>query len=149
LRHTAERCGIDFTSIRGVANLDIMLPGELEAQLQSKRKQRPVNYLAECNPRWTNYTDAILTVIGANGKESTISNMRTVIQEGISTFDKFRLPENVDPRVVREYIFTRDAALKQHGTRIICRMTKNPMGLIFAGDVQQAQQEVNAIILYM
>jgi len=146
LRKTAQKCGIDFASIRGVANIDIMIPGRLEERLQQKRGQKPTNYLAECNPRWTNYTDAIMTIIGANRKEQTINNMRAVIQGGIFTLDKHRLPEKVDPRSVRELIFQRDEVLKQEGTRIVCRMTKNPMGLIFAGNVKKAQEEFASIV---
>jgi hypothetical protein len=146
LRKTAQKCGVDFASLRGVANLDIMIPSKLEAELQQKRGQKPTHYLAECNPRWTNYTDAIMAIIGASRREQTISNMRTVIQEGIFTIDKYQLPENVDPRIVRELIFKRDDVLKQDGTRIICRMAKNPLGLIFAGNVEKAQQEVASIV---
>ncbi len=147
LRKTAQKCAIDFASIRAVANLDIMIPGELERSLQRARKQPEGNYLAECNPRWTNYTDAIMTVLGANHKEQTIYNMKEVIQAGICTFDKHPLPEGLDPQRVRAGIAERDAVLTQDGTRIICRMAKNPMGLIFAGDVARAQQEVNEILL--
>lgn len=146
LRRTAQRCGIDFASIRGVANLDIMIPGELEKRLQRQRKLPEGNYLAECNPRWTNYTDAIMTVLGANRKEQTISNMRAAISAGIATIDKHPLPANADPQSVRTCIAERDEGLKQEGTRIICRMAKNPMGLIFAGDVARAQQEVDSIL---
>ena len=145
LRKTAQKCGIDFASIRGVANLDIMIPGELEKTLQQQRKQPQGNYLAECNPRWTNYTDAIMVVLGANRKEQTISNMREVIQTGIWSIDKHLLPQGVDPQTVRARIAERDAILKEHGTRILCRMAKNPMGLIFAGNLARAQQEVNEI----
>jgi hypothetical protein len=146
LRKTAQRCEVDFSSIRGVANLDVMIPGALERHLQRQRKQPGVNYLAECNPRWTNYTDAIMTVLGANRKEQTTYNMRSVIEAGISTFDKYPLPPTVDPQIVRACIAERDDALKQGGTRVICRMAKNPMGLIFAGDVKRAQQEVESIL---
>jgi hypothetical protein len=146
LRKTAERCHIDFSTVRGVANLDIMLPGELEERLQQRRKRPVVNYLAECNPRWTNYTDAILAVLGATRRDATIANMRTVIQEGISTIDKYYLPEHLDSSLLREWIFERDAGLQYEGTRIICRMTKNPMGLIFAGDVQRAQHEFEQVV---
>jgi hypothetical protein len=146
LRKTAQKCGIDFSRIRGVANLDIMIPGKMEATLQSRRKQPVANYLAECNPRWTNYTDAIMTVLGANRKEPTISNMRAVIQAGICTFDKHPLPQNVDPRIVRAEIAQRDEVLQREGTRIICRMAKNPMGLIFAGDLERVQQEMDALL---
>jgi len=69
-----------------------------------------------------------------------------VIQEGIFTIDKSILPANVDPRVVREYIWKIDDILKQDGTRIICRMTKNPFGLIFAGDIRKAQEEFASVV---
>ncbi|MBE3560296.1 MAG: hypothetical protein IMW89_13885 [Ktedonobacteraceae bacterium] len=146
LRLAAGRCGLDFTTLHGIANLDIMIPGEMEQALQAHRKQPPLHYLAECNPRWTNYTDAIMTVIGASRRAPTIRNMRAVIQEGISTFDKYPLPAYVDPRIVRERIFERDAVLRQSGMRIICRMAKNPMGVIFAGDTCQASKEFDLII---
>jgi hypothetical protein len=146
LRRTAQKCGVNFASIRGVANLDIMIPGELEKTLQRRRKQPEGNYLAECNPRWTNYTDAIMTVLGANREEQTIYTMKAAIAAGICTIDKQPLPENADPQVVRALIAERDDVLKQEGTRIICRMAKNPMGLIFAGDITRAQQEVNALL---
>jgi hypothetical protein len=146
LRKTAERCHIDFTTIRGVANLDIMLPGPLEQRLQQRRKRPLVNYLAECNPRWTNYTDAIMAVLGVTRRAPTIANMRATIQEGISTIDKYPLPEHIDPYLLREWIFERDAALQHEGIRIICRMAKKPMGLIFAGDVQRGQREFEQMV---
>ncbi len=146
LKQAAMKCDIDFASIRGIANIDIIVPGTLERELQKRRKQEPGHYLAECNPRWTNYTDAIMTIMGANRKTPTVNNMRTVIQEGIFTIDKSILPANVDPRVVREYIWKIDDILKQDGTRIICRMTKNPFGLIFAGDIRKAQEEFASVV---
>lgn len=146
LKQTATKCGVNFATIRGVANIDVILPSEMEQDLQRRRKQAPTQYLAECNPRWTNYTDAIMTIIGVNRKEPTVHNMRTVIREGIFTIDKSYLPAHVDPALVREYVCKVDDVLKQDGTRIICRMTKNPMGLIFAGDVQKAQQEFDSIV---
>jgi hypothetical protein len=146
LRRMAEKCSIDFSTIRGLANIDIMLPGSAEVELQRKRKQTPANYIAECNPRWTNYTDAIMVIIGANRQEPTIGNMQTAIQQGISTIDKFPLPLHLDTSVVRDAIYQLDNTLKQDGTRIICRMNKNPMGLIFAGDIPVAQQEFNSLI---
>jgi hypothetical protein len=146
LRKTASRCGIDFAALRGIANIDLMLPSPLELLLQKRRGQQAVHYLAECNPRWTNYTDAIMTIIGVQRREQTIQNMRTVIAEGISTIDKYYLPEHVDPRQVRALLLQSDEVLKQDGTRIICRMAKNPMGLIFAGDVARGEQEVAGVV---
>jgi hypothetical protein len=141
LRKTAAKCDLAFASLRGVANIDIMIPSELEQELQRQRGQKPGHYLAECNPRWTNYTDAILAVLGASRREQTVATMRAVIQEGICTIDKYVLPEQLDPYAVREAVFERDAMLQREGIRIICRMTKNPMGMIFAGDLKRAQSE--------
>src|SRR6266487_4177436 len=149
LRKAAQKCGVDFASIRGVANIDIMLPSDLEETLQKKRGYKQSHYIAECNPRWTNYTDAIMTIIGVNRKKQTISNMKAIIQEGIATIDNYYLPEDIDTQVVRECIFQRDEVLRQSGTRIICRMAKKPMGLIFAGDINKAQQEVASIIHFL
>jgi len=72
--------------------------------------------------------------------------MKTAVSAGICTLDKHPLPEHVDPQSVRASITASDDVLKQEGTRIICRMAKNPMGLIFAGDIARAQQEVNALL---
>lgn len=146
LKKAAQICGLDFETITGIANIDIMLPSNLEEILQRKRGYKPAHYVAECNPRWTNYTDAIMTVIGVNGKKQTINNMKAVIQEGIATIDKFYLPEEIDAQEVRQCIFQKDEELQQSGTRIICRMAKKPMGLIFAGDINKAQQAVESIV---
>jgi hypothetical protein len=149
LRRAAQKWNVDLATMRGVANIDIMLPSDLEAMLQKKRGHKQSHYVAECNPRWTNYTDAIMTIIGVNRKRQTISNMKAVIQEGITTIDKYYVPEHIDIQDVRERIFQKDEELKQSGTRIICRMAKKPMGLIFAGDIQKAQQEVTNIVDYL
>jgi len=146
LRQAAQKCGVDFASMRGVANIDIMLPSDLETMVQKKMGIKQTHYVAECNPRWTNYTDAIMTIIGVNRKKQTISSMKAVIQEGIATIDKYYLPEDIDPLVIRECILQRDEVLRQSGTRIICRMAKKPMGLIFSGDINTAQQEVASIV---
>jgi len=146
LRRAAQKCGVDFASMIGVANIDIMLPSDLEQMLQKKRGYKPTHYVAECNPRWTNYTDAIMTIIGVNRKKQTINNMKSVIQKGIATIDKFHLPVDIDVQEVRECIFQKDEELQQSGTRIICRMAKKPMGLIFAGDINRAQEAVENII---
>ncbi len=146
LKRAAQRFGIDFASMHGVANIDIILPGDLEIMLQEKRGYKPAHYVAECNPRWTNYTDAIMTVIGVNGKKQTVGNMKAVIKEGIATIDKFYLPEALDPQQVRASIFQKDHELKTSGTRILCRMAKQPMGLIFAGNIDRAQQEMTNIV---
>jgi len=142
LRRTAHICGLDFATLRGVANLDLMLPGPQEERLQKNRGRPPAIYLAECNPRWTNYTDALLTVLAVKRQAPTISALRTVIQEGMATVDHYPLPPTVEPRRVRDELLRRNEVLRQAGISIICRMTHNPMGFIFAGNVKQARQEL-------
>ena len=62
-----------------------------------KQLEQPAAFfLAESNPRWTNYTDAIGTVLIANGQEHTIENMQEVIRKGIRTVDKVTVPNGVD-----------------------------------------------------
>jgi hypothetical protein len=142
LRQTAHQCGLDFACLRGVANLDFMLPGPREQQLQHNLGRSPAVYLAECNPRWTNYTDALLTVLAVKRQTATISALRSAIQEGLATIDSYPLPPLVEPERVRDELLRRHESLSQAGISIICRMTHDPMGFIFAGPVKQAQQEV-------
>ena len=146
LRETAQRCGLDFASLRGVANLDLMLPGPQEYQLQQRRGRPPAIYVAECNPRWTNYTDALLTILAVKRQPPTISALQTAIHEGLATVDRYPLPPTVEPQRVRDELLRRDAAFRDAGIRIICRMAHNPMGFIFAGDVKRAQQEVAGLL---
>src|SRR5258708_5824281 len=93
LRQTAHLCGLDFASLRGVANLDLMLPGPREQQLQLRRGRAPAIYLAECNPRWTNYTDALLTILAVKRQTPTISTLLTPIQKGLATVHCSSLPQ--------------------------------------------------------
>jgi hypothetical protein len=146
LRRTAERAKTDFNSIRGIANIDLILPSELDKTFQERRGIKTKFYFSECNPRWTTYTDAVMTVLGAQRRPQTINNMLEVIKEGIAVVDKYKLPRNVEPRLVRELIQKRDHDLQKQGTRLICRMTTNPMGVIYAGDIELAQAEMRNIV---
>ena len=123
-----------------------MLPGPMEAQLQRQRGWRNRGYLAECNPRWTNYTDAIMTVISANHRIPTVQQMRTTTEQGIQAIDCYEIPVHIDPQELRARIADADEELKGDGTRIICRMAKHPMGIILAGDLTRAQQVMADII---
>lgn len=146
LRKTAAKLGIDFNQIRGIANIDIMLPSDLEKRFHEKVGKKLDVYFAECNPRWTNYTDAILTVCGVQKQVQSVATMKKIIKEGISTMDKYKLPVGADPKIIRELMFEKDQELQKSGTRLICRMAKSPMGLIFAGDVQKAEQAMAEIL---
>ena len=146
LRKTAERCKIDFNAIEGIANIDLIIPSALEKKFQEKRGNKIDFYFAECNPRWTIYSDAVVTVLGARKLDATVNNMLKVIKEGIAIVDNYKLPSTIDPRSVRDLIYQKDQELQKQGTRIICRMTTNPMGVIFAGDIELAQLEMKSIV---
>lgn len=146
LRRAAERCKNDFDAIQGVANIDLLIPSALEKEFLKKRGEKVNFYYSECNPRWTIYTSAIMTVLGAQQKEPTINNMLKVINEGIAVVEKYKLPSSVEPKKVRELIFKRDKELQKSGTRLICRMTENPMSVIYTGDIELAQSEMRQIV---
>jgi hypothetical protein len=146
LRKTAERCKINFNQIQGIVNIDLIIPSDMEKAFQEKRGQKVLFYFSECNPRWTTYTDAVMTILGAQHKPQTVGNMLQVIKEGIAVVDKYKLPSNVDPKRVRDFIYKKDQELQKKGTRIICRMTTNPMGVIYAGDIELAQAEMRNIV---
>jgi hypothetical protein len=146
LKQTAANLGINFESIRGLANVDILIPTEMEKKVQEKLGRKNKFYFAECNARWTNYTDAIMAMVSIQRKEQTIASMQEIIAEGIYTIDKYALPKELEPALVREKIFEKDQMLQKQGIRIIVRMTNSPMGLILAGDVTQAEDEVDNLI---
>lgn len=147
LRKCADEQGVDFGNILGVGNIDIMIPGDKERQLQKKRWGCERLYLAESNPRWTNYTDAGLLVVAVNKMPQTIRSMKRVVKNGIETQDKYKLPEGLDPREVREKIYKRNMELQEEGTLLIARMTVKPeMGVIYAGNVPRAKREMTDIV---
>lgn len=146
LRAAAGHAGVDFNTIRGIANIDLILPTALEKTFQERRGIKTAFYFSECNPRWTTYTDAVMTILGLQKKPQTINNMLQVIQEGIAVIDRYKLPKNVEPRLMRELIYKKDKELQKHGTRLICRMTTNPMGIILAGDIALAQTGMKELV---
>lgn len=138
--------GIKFNTINTFINLDLIIPGKLEYELQKKRFGKTYNYISESNPRFTNWTDAVLTGVAAQGDRQTIASMQKIIKHGIEAEDKVKLPEGVDPEAVRDEIYKKDLQLQEYGTRIIARMTQSPMGIIYMGDIPQARRELGAII---
>jgi hypothetical protein len=146
LRLLANKCKYDFATINGIVNIDLILPSALERKFQESRGQKAGFYYAECNPRWTSYTEAILTILGAERREQTVENMLHVINEGITTIDRYKLPKNLSIETIRDRMYIADQKLQKKGTRLICRVAENPMGVIFAGDVELANKEMEIII---
>lgn len=142
LRHSAAKMNVDFDKISGFANIDLMIPGEKERELQQKRYGEARLYLAESNPRITNWTDAVQTGVAADRLPQTIVSMKRVIANGIKAEDKYEMPESVDPEKLRDEVYRIDAQLKeQSGTRIIVRMpVRRTMGVIFMGNTDHARR---------
>lgn len=146
LRKQAREINIDFNNLNAFINIDLIIPDKSESDLQKKRFGSAFNYISESNPRFTNWTDAVLTGVAAQGKKQTVSSMMSIIKEGIEAEDKVKLPKNVSPEEVRSEIFKKDLKLSQYGTRIIARMTQSPMGIIYMGNIPAARKELNMII---
>ena len=144
---TAKSLNMDVAKIRGVANVDVMVPGPLEQELRMRRGQKEGFYIAECNPRWTNFTDAVGAGLAMTGREPTFSNFSDVIKEGIYSIDKYKLHDGVHPALVREEVYEIDQKLKQEGeARILVRMTDTPLGVIFLGNRKVAKEQLGRAI---
>lgn len=139
--------GIKFDEINAFINIDLIIPGRFEIELQKKRFGNTFNYISESNPRFTNWTDAVLSGVAAQGEKQTIASMQKIIKLGIEAEDKVKLPQNLEPGAVRDEICKKDLQLQKSGTRIIARMTQNPMGIIYMGDIPAARRELDKIIM--
>lgn len=141
---TANKLGVNSNTIRGVANVDLMIPGALECEYQRRLGHTPRITVAEINPRFTAWTGALLTVIAAEGKEKTITEILNTRDHGVLEAVKYPLNINgTSLNIVRDRIQELDDRLKPSGTRIIVNICDNPMGLIFSGDIPRAQHELS------
>lgn len=147
LRFVAKKENVPFQDLNAVLNEDVMLPGPLEMALRASRGQKRGYYVAEANPRFTNYTDGILAVVGFNQMTPSINSLRTVISDGISMVDRKPLG-GAEPEVVRTILFEIDnqAIKKGDSDRAFLRMPDETAGLILTGDRIRAEEKVNHAI---
>lgn len=144
LRAEAKFLGIDFKTISGgVANIDIMVPGHRERYLQRLLNQHTPFLIAEANPRWTNWTDALSYCLGTKGVVRSVNNFRSAINDGVLTLDAYPFPTDTPLSRIREVIEALDNELEKEGTRILVRMIDNPTGLIITGDIKLALDSLN------
>lgn len=150
VRYAADKLLLPFESITGFFNVDLMIPGQVEQQLRAKMGLTSETiYFAECNPRWTNLTDAAMAVVWANRPTGkiTAADISSVINNGLLTRDKYPLPATTDLSRFRGEIEKLDRKLSQEDTRIILRMPALPnAGFIFAGDTELAQTALTELI---
>jgi hypothetical protein len=145
IQETAGSQGIPFESISGIINVDIMLPGPLEVELRRKRGIGDGYDVAECNARFTNYTDAALAAVGLTGLEPTPRNIQTVVWNGVTSIDRMNL-RGASPEVVRAELFRIDQEAMRSGdpNRVFMRMPDSPTaGMILIGDKELAQEKVD------
>lgn len=150
LKYVATHLDIDFPQINGVVNVDWMIPGPLENEFQRRLGRRSQITVAEINPRFTNWTDAVLLAMWVTGKEQTVQNMLTTIAEGILAVDKLPIPLNsqVSMQQVRDGFTQLDERLKNSdGSRVILRMPDRPkMGVMFYGNTANAKAQTEHLI---
>lgn len=143
LKKTAESLKIDFKSVRGAANMDLMISGPQELELQKRLGINIPIYVAEVNPRLTNLTDALMLALWIEKKPITFKNLKSRLASGLQTVDRFKFPKDFEVEKMRDKIIKLDSKLQKEGTRIIVRMPDNPMGLILIGDTNLAQKKLD------
>lgn len=136
----------DQSQINGVINVDLMIPGAREIEFQRRLGRQAGITIAEINPRFTNWTDALAFVAAANGEVISINNMLSTISHGVYTQDKYHFEPGFDMTIARNEIAKLDSKLKEEQTRILVRMIdekKATMGLVFSGDIAKARKELD------
>jgi hypothetical protein len=143
LRFTANEVDIPFEQISALVNLDVMLPDQLEIKLREARGQGIGYYVAESNPRITNYTDGILLGVGIRGETPSVRGMQRIIEDGIVMLDKVDL-RGADPEKVGIELQKRDSSEKR--TRAILRTPTPQAGVVLLGDYERAMARVRRSI---
>lgn len=140
-REVARRLNIPFDQITGVLNMDFMLPGPYETALRARRGQEEGFLVAECNARWTNYTDAVLQVVGYKKRIPSIRDIITTVWEDVHTIDSLNL-KGADPEIVTEILFDMDGK-EQGNDHAYVRMPVSPAaGFILTGNFEKALAKI-------
>ena len=88
----------DFTKLRAISNIDIMLPSPLEFELQKRRGQARHVILAEFNPRLSEFSDPVVgKTLFYPQLEQTTETFREINRKGVYTYAKWPLPPHIDP----------------------------------------------------
>ncbi len=134
--HTfAQKKGVDPLDLRGPMNVDVMILGEQEQEVQRRIVEGLANgsidsslraklrkygqldhasdyFLAESNPRRTNLIEAIDEVLLVEDMEQNVANMRTVLDGGLRAEDQYALPNGVNVDELTEELletYTKDS----------------------------------------
>jgi len=135
VKEVVRKNGIPYDTMNGILNFDLMVPGRLERELLQAQGKNIQYYIAECNPRWTNWTDALMNAVGINHQKPSIANINNIIEHGIHNIDEFPL-QGANLSIFREKIYHADQKLIADGrARIFIRVpSQNFAGIILLGD---------------
>lgn len=179
LKQLAKEEGADPDTITGPVNFDLMIHDQQELALQEQivRGLRNGTFdsslvakleyygqlneiteftLAESNPRKTNYTAAIDSVMLVKNLPQTTASAREVMDNDITTEDKVGISNGVKINDLREALFERyrDTGERSDGGLVILRNVpvtepkkgeKKTVGLIYTGNVEKRKQEFREI----
>jgi hypothetical protein len=144
LKQMCASASVDFKQLTCFMNVDLMIPGPFEVELQRRLGKKAEITVAEINPRITNWTDTLIYTLWAESLNKTIEQVFTVMAKGVLAVDKFpiAIPSSASMTTVREAIQEVDRDLSsQSGSHVYLRMPDMPnVGLIFTGDTKSAYQ---------
>ncbi|MBA3723489.1 MAG: hypothetical protein H0W89_01170 [Candidatus Levybacteria bacterium] len=176
--HTiAREKGIDINTLRGWINFDAMFPGDEEQEVQKRivsamkartlssslqnklihygQLEKPSEYfLAESNPRRTNFIEATDEVLLVGNLPQTVASMREIIEHGILAEDNYNLPKGVKVADFAEAI-GETYAQDVRGDGLVILRTRPPkpyipdesaiVGVIMTGDSNARRQELQVV----
>ena len=142
----ADKLGLNRAQLCGLVNFDLMIPGALEVEFQKRLGKPPQITVAECNPRWTNYTDALAMVARVLSINLNTQGLKETRDRGVLTADKFSasIRPEVPVESIREAVYQTDQRLNHtDGSRVILRMATTPHpGIITVGNTDLVQTEL-------
>lgn len=149
LRWFAGEKGVDFSNIRAIINVDLLIPSALEFEQQRRRGQTLHLPIAEFNPRFTEYTDALVGGTLFSNDAQTPQGLLAVRDRGVHTLLRFPLSYGTDPRDVRKELQKRYQKRKDYGL-VVVRAAPAPQDgsldpaipVIIYGDVTRGMREL-------
>ena len=137
----------DLSKVRGVVNVDFIIPGPKEREYLLKTGRDPDTlYVAEFNPRWTNGSDAAAAAVWSTTRQHTPDEYIRVVNEGLLAIDKERVSPG-DPEQRYQTTIDLNRRLREDGSGVILRMPGyDTLGVIYWGDTTYARAEFLKVI---
>ncbi|MBU0569164.1 hypothetical protein KKB40_00090 [Patescibacteria group bacterium] len=144
LREVALAERIDFKTITGIVNIDVLVPGSLERELLKRRGKNPSTpYSTEFNPRWTNWTDALAISARMINYPHSVAGLKQTIVHGVVAIDKQPVNSSMLTDEIYEKVIAIDTQAQKSGSRVFLRMPDKPAGIIYVGaNVRRLQDQI-------